>query len=320
MSKKLMISSILAFVLLFPSLGVCAKKYPSESVNFIVAYSPGGGTDVSARNFEPFLRKYLGGSVAIVNKPGGNGEVGFSSIAKAKPDGYTIGMINLPVFFINQHTRKTTYTTDEFEILAPMGGSEHTIGVQADSPIKDLNTLIELAKKDPGKLTIGSSGNFSDDYLAYLLFQSSVGIELTHVPFKGAGPARTAVLGGHTDLIAFNVDESIPFVQSGQIRLLGIMSGKRHEMLPDVPTFKEQGFDVVSSSSRAVAAPKGLPKEISDQLKKAVKEALLDPDHVATVKKMGQTFEWMELPEYIKALENDNQVTKKLLEAAGGKK
>ena len=315
MAKKVPLL-VLAFVLLFPALGVCAS-YPSESVSFIVAYAPGGGTDVSARNFEPFLRKALGTSVAIVNKPGGNGEVGFAAIAKAKPDGYTIGMINLPVFFINPHIRKTTYQFDDFEILAPMGGSEHTIGVKADSPIKDLKTLIEMAKKDPGKLTVGSSGNFSDDYLAYLLFQSIVGIELTHVPFQGAGPARTAVLGGHTDLIAFNVDESIPFVQSGQIRLLGIMADKRHEMLPEIPTFKEQGFDVISSSSRAVAAPKGLPKEVSDKLKVALKEALLDNDHVATVKKMGQTFEWVELPEYIKALQNDDQVTKKLLEAAG---
>lgn len=319
MSKKTLLCGVLSFVLLFPALGLCAGKYPSETVNFIVAYAPGGGTDVSARNFEPFLRKALGGSVAVVNKPGGNGEVGFASIAKARPDGYTIGMINLPVFFINMHTRKTTYSFDDFEILAPMGGSEHAIGVKADSPIKDLSTLIEMAKKDPGKLTIGSSGNFSDDYLAYLLFQTSVGIELTHVPFQGAGPARTAVLGGHTDLIAFNVDESLPFVQSGQMRLLGIMANKRHEMLPDVPTFTEQGFEVISSSSRAIAAPKGLPKEVSDMLKKAVKEALLDPDHVATVKKMGQTFEWQDLPEYLKTLANDDKVTKKLLEAAGAK-
>ena len=294
---------------------VSAQDYPSGTVSFIVAYAPGGGSDVSARNFEPYLQKALNTSIAIINKPGGNGEVGFAGIAKAKPDGYTIGIINLPVFFINLYTRSTTYSFEDFEILAPMGGSEHTIGVPADSKIQNLEDLIRAAKEKPGVLTIGSSGNFSDDYLAYLLFEKEIGIELIHVPFKGAGPARTAVLGGHTDLIAFNVDEAIPFVQSGQIRLLGVMSEARAEQLPDVPTFKEQGYAIVSSSSRAIVGPRGMPENVSAILKKTLKEALVAPEHLESVRKMGQTFEWAEPDVYLKQLEQEAAQTKKLLEA-----
>lgn len=307
---------VLCSVLLAAAAVSHAADYPNGTVSLVVAYAPGGGSDVSARNFEPYLQKALNTSIAIINKPGGNGEVGFTSIAKAKPDGYTIGIINLPVFFINTNTRKTTYAFEDFEILAPMGGSEHTIGVAASSPVKDLKDLITAAKDKPGVLTIGSSGNFSDDYLAYLLFEKTIGIELIHVPFKGAGPARTAVIGGHTDLIAFNVDEAIPFVESGQIRLLGVMSATRHEKLPDVPTFKEQGYDIVSSSSRAMVAPKGLPENVSATLKAALKKALLEAGHVESIKKMGQTFDWVEPAEYAKQLLQDSELTKKLLEAA----
>ena len=312
LTLRLFVTAILALSL---TAAACAA-YPERAVSMVVAYAPGGGSDISARAFEPFLSKTLGASIAVVNKPGGNGEVGFSSVATAAPDGYTIGVINLPVFFINLHTRKTTYSFDQFEILAPMGGSEHTIGVAENSEIKTLDDLVKTAKEKPSVLTIGSSGNFSDDYLAYLRFEKSLGIQLIHVPFKGAGPARTAVLGNHVNLIAFNVDEAIPFVQSGQIRLLGIMSEKRHPMLPDVPTFKEQGYDIISSSSRALAAPKGLPEDVLAKLRKAAKSAATDAGYLQGVQKMGQTFEWMELPEYVEQLGKESEQTQQLLEEA----
>lgn len=315
--KKIFVMSLVALVIVFCSTVFPAEaKYPESAVSFIVAYSPGGGTDISARNLKPYVDKYLGGTLAIVNKPGGNGEIGFSTIARAKPDGYTVGMINIPVFFINIYTRKTSYAYEDFEMIAPAGGSEHCIGVNANSEIKTLDDLISMAKENPGVLTIGSSGQFSDDYLAALLFMKEVGISLNHVPFKGAGPARTAVLGNHVKLIAFNVDEAIPFVQSGQIRLLGIMAEKRHEQLPEVPTFKEQGYGVISSSSRAIVAPKGLDPEILTTLREAFKKALTDEDYLKTVKNMGQTFEYIDPNAYAKELAEESEVIRQLLESA----
>ncbi|GAB1487363.1 tripartite tricarboxylate transporter substrate binding protein [Aminivibrio sp.] len=312
--KKFFVLIPLAFVCFsgFQSVALAAD-YPSQPLNFIVAYGAGGGTDVSARVFEPYLKKYLGTNVGVVNKPGGNGEVGFSAIATSKPDGYTIGILNFPVFFINMDIRETSYSMDDFEIWLLWVVRNIMIGVSVDSKIENLDSLIAEAKKNPGVLTIGSSGNFSDDYLGYLQFQKATGIELNHVAFKGAGPARTAVIGGHVNLIAFNVDEAIPFVKNNQIRLLGVMSEKRHPQLPDVPTFKEQGYDVFSGSTRGIAAPKGLPKEISDMLKEALKKALNDPEHVEKVNKMGQTFEYVEPDEYEKILQNEAMLTKELL-------
>lgn len=290
-----------------------ANEYPSKPINFVVAYSAGGGTDVAARMFEPYLKKYLGGTIGIVNKPGGNGEVGFSSIATARPDGYTIGMLNFPVFFINMQTRKTTYSMDSFEIIGPLGGSAHTIGVAIDSPIKTLDDLIAAAKKEPGVMTIGSSGNFSDDYLAFLQFQKVTGIELNHVAFQGAGPARTAVLGGHVNLIAFNVDEAIPYVKNGQIRLFGVMSEERDPQLPDVPTFKEQGYDILSGSTRGLAVPKGTPADIVQKLHDALKKVLEDPEYLKQVADMGQSVTYMDVTTYSESLSKEAEQTKALL-------
>lgn len=296
---------------------VMAADYPTSTVNFIVAYSPGGGTDTSARTLEPFLEKYLGSSIAIVNKPGGSGEVGFTTIAKSKPDGYTIGIVNLPAFFINTMTHKAAYSLDDFVVLANMGGSGHTIGVNSDSKIMNLQDLISECKEKPGVLTIGTSGKLSDDHTAVLVFAQSTGLELNHVPFKGAGPARTAVLGGHVDTIGFNIDESIPFVKAGQIRLLGVMSENRHPQLPDVPTFKEQGFDITSGSTRAIVAPKGVPQEYIPILREAVRKALNDPEYLEKVNALGQSFVYEDPEEYAKWLLEENERVKDLLVGAG---
>lgn len=290
-----------------------ASEYPSKPINLVVAYAAGGGTDVSARMFEPFMKKYLGGTIGVVNKPGGNGEVGFSAVATANPDGYTMGMLNFPVFFINMKTRKTTYSMDSFEIIGPMGGSAHTIGVAADSPIKTLDELIAAAKKDPGVMTIGSSGNFSDDYLAYLQFQKETGIELIHVAFQGAAPARTAVLGKHVNLIAFNVDEAIPFVKNNQIRLFGVMSEERDPQLPGVPTFKEQGYNIISGSTRGLAVPMGTPADVVEKLRGALKSVLEDPEYLKQVADMGQTVDYMDSEAYMQTLKREEQITETLL-------
>lgn len=313
MKKAICTVLMVLFGMMAGSSLAAANDYPSKPISFVVAYAAGGGTDVAARMFVPYLEKYLGGTIGIVNKPGGNAEVGFSSIATAKPDGYTIGMLNFPVFFINMQTRKTTYSMDSYEIIGPLGGSAHTIGVAIDSPMKTLDELIASAKKEPGVMTIGSSGNFSDDYLAFLQFQKATGIELNHVAFKGAGPARTAVLGGHVNLIAFNVDEAIPYVKNGQIHLLGVMSEERDPQLPDVPTFKEQGYDIISGSTRGLAVPKGTPADVVQKLREALKKVLEDPEYLKQVSDLGQSVNYMDANTYAENLDKEAEQTKALL-------
>lgn len=314
MIRKPGASLTLAVFLMMPSL-LYAADYSVHPVNFIVAYEAGGGSDVSARLFSRFLAKAMKHPVAVVNRPGQNGEVGFSAIMAAKPDGQTIGMINLPVFFINPSLRATAYgSLDNFTVLAPLGGSEHTIGVAYDSPIRDINDLITMAKMNPGKLTISSSGSFSDDYLSYLMFEKQTGIKLTHIPFRGTASARAAVLEKHVDLIAFNVDESLQFVRDKKIRLLGIMADKRHVQLPDVPTFKELGYPVISSSTRACVGPKGISAKIRSKLVAACKSALSDPEYINGVKAMGQTFLYKSPTEYEKELQNDEIIVTHLLQ------
>lgn len=313
-------SKIINFFFLFTicsAVTLFANDYPSKTINLIVGFSPGGGTDTSARALEPFIEKYIGGTVAVINKPGGSGEVGFTTLAKSKPDGYTIGVINLPLFFVNKLTRETAYKLEDFEVLANMGGSEHTIGVSAESEIQNWAEFQDAAMRKSGDFTIGSSGKLSDDYLAVLVLTKNTGVKLTHIPYKGGGPARNAVMGQHVDSIAFNVDESIPYVKGNQIRLMGVMSEERHPQLPEVPTFKELGYDIVSSSSRAIMVPKGVDDEILTKLREAVKKALNDPEYQKIVKKLGQSFTYINPEDYLIYLKQEEGRVDELIKMAG---
>ena len=263
-------------------------EYPERPITMIVAYAPGGGTDVLARSFAPYIEKYLGGgaSITIVNKGGAGGEIGFTATAQAKPDGYTIGFVNLPNLLSMPIERQTRYTLASFEPLANMVDDPGAFVVHVDSPFKSLKDLVEYSKANPGAVTVGTSGVGSDDHIAMLAFAKQAGVKMTHVPFNGAAPNRTALLGRHITLGSFNVSEAVEFAKEGKVRMLAQMADKRIAMASDVPTFKELGFDVINGSQRGIAAPAGFPADAKKKLSDAIGKAVNDPEFQAQAKKL----------------------------------
>ncbi|MFZ2737875.1 MAG: tripartite tricarboxylate transporter substrate binding protein [Burkholderiaceae bacterium] len=254
--------------------------WPDQPINMIVAYGPGGGTDIIARQIAPFIEKYLGegARINVVNRAGAGGDLGFGAIAAASPDGYTIGFINSPPVISIPIERKPSWNLQSFELLGNVVDDPGTFCVHSDSPIKNLADLAALAKSNPGKVNMGSTGVGSDDHLAILFFEKSADVKVTHIPFKGTNDSRTALIGRHIDVAAINVGEGLQFLKGGSpLRCLGQMTASRMPMAAEWPTFREQGHAFEMASLRGLAAPKGLPAPIRERLILAIERAANDP-------------------------------------------
>ncbi len=261
--------------------------YPERPIEFIVSYGPGGGTDLVARMMAPYLQKYLGNDsrIIVLNRPGAGGAIGFAELARAKPDGYTIGFVNTPNMLTIPIERKSAFTWQSYDLLGNLIDDPGSFTVLQSNPIKTLQDLVESARANPGKVTVGTTGTGSDDHLAMLRFQRAAKVELTHVPYKGAGEVRGAVASGEITIGAINVGEALQYRKGGTpLHFLGQMSAERTPALADVPTFKEAGFDFTLSSLRGLAAPKGLPDDVRAKLVDAVKRTAEDPEFQAKAK------------------------------------
>jgi len=274
---------------LFVLCGGAHAAYPEKPITMIVAYSPGGGTDLIARAIAPYLEKYLGGGarIVIVHRPGAGGEIGFAAIANAPADGYTIGFVNTPPLITVPIERTAQFGGPQrFELLGNVIDDPCNFAVHADSEFKSLKDLAAYAKANPGKVTVGSTGIGSDDHLVMLMFERAAGVKMTHVPFKGSSDTRTALLSKSITVAAINIGESLQAISGGApMRNIGQFAPKRANLAPDLPTAREQGFDIELSSLRGMAAPKGLPPEIRDRLVKAVATAAADPEFQALAAK-----------------------------------
>lgn len=264
--------------------GAALAAYPDQPIKMIVGYGAGGGTDIIARVMAPYIAKYLGNNASIVvhNRAGAGGAIGFSEIARAPADGYTIGFINTPNVLTVPIERKVDFTWQSFDLLGNVIDDPGNFSVHADSPIKDLKGLVAHAKANPGAVTYGTTGIGSDDHLAAMQFERAAGVKLTHVPFKGAAEVHNAIASKQITMAAMNIGEALQYAKGGTpLRHLGQMSGSRTNLAPNVPTFREQGFDIVMASLRGIAAPKGLPPAVREQLATAIQKAAADPEFQA---------------------------------------
>lgn len=258
-----------------------AGTYPNKPISLIVAYAAGGGSDLITRIFAQYLEKELGNNAKIVvfNKPGAGGAIGFGELARAAPDGYTIGLINTPNVLTIPIERKSPFSWRSYDLIGNIVDDPANFAVHKDSPIKSLQDLAGFVKTKPGEASVGTTGSGSDDHLAMLLFQKTVGSPMLHVPYKGSAEVRTALAGQQIVVGAVNIGEALQFAKSGTpLRNLGVMSASRSKLAPDVPTFKEQGYDINLSSMRGIAAPKGLPANIREMLVKATERAIANPE------------------------------------------
>lgn len=266
--------------------------WPERPIEIVVGFAAGGGTDITARTLAIFLGKQLGAPVVVTNKAGASGAIGLAYVAKAAPDGYVLGMTNMPGLVTLPIERQTQFKNSSFAYIANLVRDPSAFSVLASSKYKSLADLIADAKAHPGALSYGSTGVGTDDHLAMVLFERLTGTQLNHVPFNGAGPLRTAVLGGHVVIGGMNLGEVMPSV--GQVRVLAQASPGRSRLAPDVPSFAEQGVNLVFNSERGIVAPAGIPADVQRRLTEALRLIAADPEFQ---KQMTQQFTEMDYVE-----------------------
>lgn len=295
--------------------GLAQAAYPDQPIKMIVAYAPGGGTDIVARLMAQAIQKHLSpnASIVVVNRPGAGGGIGFSELANAKPDGYTIGFINTPNVLTIPIERKSNFHWHNYDLLGNVVDDPGNFSVHADTPIKNMSELIAFAKANPEKVTYGTTGVGSDDHLAGLMVERAAGVKLMHVPFKGAGEVRSAIAGKQIMVAAINIGEALQYEKGGTpLRHLGQMSEKRSNLAPNVATFKEQGLNVIMASLRGIAAPKGLPADVREQLVTAVQKAVTDPDFQAKAANVFAPIRYLAPTAYAAELKEDEEGFKTL--------
>lgn len=291
-------------------------QYPERNVTLIVPYGAGGGTDITARMLAKDLEAVLGKPVTVENRAGGGGWVGWGGLAKAAPDGYTIGYLNVPSMYAGYLDRQynRSESLDSFTPLMNHVLDYNVWAVKADSPFKSVRDIVEAAKKAPETISISAFGAGSDDHLAILSMQKENGIKLITVHHKSTADAKTGALGGHIQVLGANISEVAEEARAGTIRILGVMAPERSPFLPDVPTFKELGFNQVWSVSRGIAAPAGLPKTVQDALTAALEKTLTSPEHQQKAKALSLEPRIIKGDDYKKFLKDNEVSTKTLME------
>ena len=280
-----------------------AQAYPSKPVTVVVPFSPGGGTDIGACLIAQKLTAKWGQSVIVENRAGAGGLVGADLVAKAKPDGYTLLVGNVGTQAINQSLYKMPYNADT--AFAPISMIAELPFVMLAGPSVNAKTpkeFVALAKAEPGKRTYASSGQGGSPHLTAEIFQGAAGVKLTHVPYKGGGPAMTDLMAGHVDILFASVLEGSGHVKAGKLKALAVSSATRSPALPDVPTLAEAGIaNSESGSWIAMFAPTGTPQAIVDKIAADIKEAVAQADTKQTLIGQGAT-PWSTTPSELKAI------------------
>lgn len=270
-------SAALAAAMIGAATAALADWPTDRPIEMIVAYAPGGGTDIMLRTLAPFLEAELGTQVPVLNRPGASGEIAYTALSQAKPDGYTISSLNTPGFLTMQAKGKLRFDPAAICPLARIVEDPGTFVVQAGAPYKTLGELVAFAKDNPGKVSVGTTGIGTDEHLAMLQLEQAAGVDLTAVPFAGANEAKTALLGGHVSMIGLNVAEYTTSDHNA-LRALAQFAETRSALAPDLPTAKEEGFDVMMSSERGLAARCDVPEADRTRMAQAIEAALAKPE------------------------------------------
>ena len=270
---------------------VVGNTYPSRPVKIIVPYGPGGGSDIIIRAMQNKLAETLGQSIVIENKPGASTILGTDFVAKSAPDGYTAMIVDM-AFLVNPSLfAKLPYDSQkDFIPVIELVSTPSIMLASSKMPFKNLKEFIQLAKSSPNKLSYASAGFGTGGHMASEMLKVVTGIDLVHVPYKGAGPAMTDTLGAHVSIVFTTVGAAKPYVESGQIIGLGITSEKRVEALPQVPTFAEQGYPEVNANIVwGIFLPAGVPKEIVQKFNVAFNTAMQSPEIKQRLSELGFT-------------------------------
>lgn len=256
------------------------QGWPTKAIQLIIPWDAGGSTDVGFRLLAPLMEKTLGQPIEIVNRPGAGSQVGVSELARAKPDGYTVGNTSAPanITIYLDPERKATFKWDDFAPIGLHVFDPGVVAVSAESKYKTLKDLIDDAKANPNKVKVGTTGILGDDHLAILNLQKATGAKFAVVHFTGGAPQTAALFGGHIDAGFDNVGTYGKLDKQGKTRTLAVFDTEENKFLPGVKTAEAQGVKVYSSSSRGLSAPKGTPKEIVWYISYAMEQAMKNPE------------------------------------------
>lgn len=296
-------------------------QYPERPITMIVPFPPGGVTDTVARPIADALGKELGQSVVVENKAGAGGAIGTGEAARAKPDGYTIMLMLSSISILPEADkilgRKAAYETTDFKPIARITADPTVLVVPAKAPWKTVDEFVEAARQAPGDLDYGSSGIYGSMHVPMAMLEKNAGIQMTHVPYTGAGPAVAALLGGQVDAISTGPSSILQHIKAGTVRPLAHWGDKPLDALPDVPSLAESGYDVEFVQWSGIFVPKDVPDDVIERLRSAARKVANDPDVQAKVQAAGSPIEYLDADEFQAYWDADDTVLRQAVRDIG---
>jgi tripartite-type tricarboxylate transporter receptor subunit TctC len=315
------LAALLSSLFAVSSESVAQEKFPNRPITIVAPFPPGGVADLTARPVAAAMEKVLKNPVVVVNRTGAAGAVGMSFVANSKPDGYTLLMSLSSISIIPEadklFDRKPAYTMDQLVPIALISADPTVFVVNASRPWKSVKEFVDEAKKRPGEISYSSSGVYGTLHMAMEMLSHAAGINLKHVPYSGAGPALTAILGGHVDTLASGPAVVIPQIKAGKLRPLAGWGAKRVAALPEVATFKELGYDIEFYIWAGLFAPRGTPDPVMKTIRETVKQAVSTPEFKASMEKLETPIAYLDAPEFQKFWDKDAKMLADAIKRAG---
>ena len=300
--KRRSLVAALAAAIVAPAIALAQADYPNKPITMVVPFPPGGVADITARPLAEAMGRMLKQNVIVENRAGAGGGVGMAHVAKAKPDGYTVLLALSSVSIIPEADkvlgRAPMYTLDQLVPIARFTADPTVLAVRADAPWKTAKDFVEAAKKQPGSIPYGSSGNYGTMHVPMEMLAASADARMLHVPFTGAGPAVVALLGGQVQALSTGPSSVMGHIKGGKVRVLASWGDSRHPALPDVPTLKELGYDAQFSQWTGLFAPAGTPEPVVAKLREAARAAVEDATFKAALAKVETPIQYLDQPQF----------------------